>query len=292
MQAGIKFIIAPMFMPSNMAIASFTEEAKILRMKAFWSGPEEVNPQMRYSFFSCASLDNIEPCYDYLVKAYPKVKRIAFVMSDDPGASTHVALNKKAIEKRGLDLAAHEAFRIPTEDFYPILTKVLEKKPDALNCIVSIVPWAAGIINQARELGFKGPIFCPGIFGDINLVNSMLKPGYGNDIFHGGPDVLSAKMLPIVKELRKLVEKTGSPFIMDSALPLDSAYLMVQAILKAQSFDTDKVVDTIESMGNIDTIWGPGKWGGEDVFGNNHVVKRPFTFSQIKNGKVEFEFLQ
>jgi branched-chain amino acid transport system substrate-binding protein len=277
-------------MPSNIAIASVTEEAKILRMKAFGSGPEEVNPKMRYSFYSSASLDNIEPCYDYLQKTYPKVKKIAFVMPDDPGASTHVKLNKKTIEKRGLELVANEAFRIPTEDFYPILTKVLEKKPDAINCIVSIVPWSAGIINQSRELGFTGPIFCPGLFGDINLVNSMLKPAYANDIFHGGPDVLSEKMLPIVKDLRKAVEQTGSPFIMDSVLPLDSVYLIVQAIEKAQSLDTDKVVNTIESMGSIDTIWGPGKWDDEEIFGNNHVVQRPFTFSRIVNGKVEFEF--
>jgi hypothetical protein len=45
-------------------------------------------------------------------------------------------------------------------------------------------------------------------------------------------------------------------------------------------------------MGDIDTLWGPGKWGGEDIFGNNHVTKRPFTFSRIMNGKVEFEFVK
>lgn len=290
-QDGIKYVIAPMFMPSNMAIAPVMEEAKVLRMKPFGSGPEEVNPQMRYSFFSCASLHNIEPCYDYLVKGYPKAKRIAIVMPDDPGASTHLKLNKEAIEKRGLELVFLEEYRIPTEDFYPILTKALEQKPDVINCLVSIVPWSAGIINQSRELGFTGPVFSPGLFGDINLVNGMLKPTYASDIFHGGPDVLSEKMLPIVKDLRKLVEQAGGTFIMDSALPLDSAYLMIQAIEKAGSFDTDKVVDTIETMDSIDTIWGPGRWGGEDIFGNNHVVIRPFTFSRIMNGKVGFEFM-
>jgi branched-chain amino acid transport system substrate-binding protein len=292
MQEGVKFVIAPMFMPNNIAIASVTEEAKILRMKPFGSGPEEVNPQTRYSFYSSASLYNIEPCYDYLVKTYPQAKRIAIVMPDDPGAATHVILNKKAIKKHGLELVFEEAFKIPTEDFYPILTKALEHKPDAINCIVSIVPWAAGIINQSRELGFSGPIFSPGLFGDINLVNGIIDKKYANDIFHGGPDVLSDKMLPMVKDLRKLVEQAGNPYIMDSALPLDSLYLMLQAIEEAQSFDTDKVVDTIETMDNIDTIWGPGRWGGEDIVGINHVVLRPFTFSRIVNGKVEFEFIE
>ena len=292
MQEGIKFIIAPMFMPSNLAIAPVTEEAKIIRIKAFGMGPAEVNPKTRYSFYSSASIHNIPFCYDYLKKNYPKVKKIAIIPPDDPGAKIGRELTEKATKEHGLEIVFHEPFKIPTEDFYPILTKALEKKPDAIDCVVSIVPWAAGIINQSRELGFTGSIYAPCIFGDINLVNSIINKKYAYDIFHGGPDVLSDKMLPMVKDLRKLVEQAGKPFIMDSALPLDSLYLMLQAIEKAQSFDTDKVVNTIETMSNIDTIWGPGRWGGEDIFGINHVVIRPFTLSRIVNGKVEFEFIE
>lgn len=291
-QGGIKFIIAPMFMPSNLAIAPTTEEAKIIRMKAFGMGPAEVNPDTRYSFYTSASIHNIPFCYDYLKKNYPKVKKIAIIPPDDPGAKVGRDITVKMAKKHGLEIVFHEPFKIPTEDFYPILTKALDQKPDAIDGVVSIIPWISGLINQSRELGFTGPIYAPCIFGDINIVNSIIDKKYAYDIFHGGPDVLSAKMLPIVKDLRKLVEQTGSPFMMDSALPLDSVYIMIQAIEKAQSFDTDKVVDTIETMGNIDTIWGPGRWGGEDIFGINHVVIRPFTFSRIMNGKVEFEFMK
>ncbi len=291
-QGGVTFIIAPMFMPSNLAIAPTTEEAKIIRMKAFGMGPAEVNPDTRYSFFTSASIHNIPFCYDYLKKNYPKVKKIAIIPPDDPGAKIGRDLTEKAAKERGFTIVFHEPFKIPTEDFYPILTKALDQKPDAIDGLVSIIPWISGIINQSRELGFTGPIYAPCIFGDINVVNNIINKKYANDIFHGGPDVLSAKMLPMVRDLRKLVEQTGTPFMMDSALPLDSVYLMIQAIEKAQSFDTDKVVDTIETMSTIDTIWGPGRWGGEEIFGINHVVIRPFTFSRIMSGKVEFEFMQ
>ena len=291
-QNGVRFIIAPMFMPSNLAIAPTTEEAKIIRMKAFGMGPAEVNPDTRYSFYTCASIHNIPFCYDYLEKNYPNVKRIAIIPPDDPGAKVARDLTVKEAKKHGLEIVFHEPFKIPTEDFYPILTKALDQKPDVIDGIVSIIPWMSGLINQSRELGFTGPIFAPCIFGDINIVNSIINKKYAYDIFHGGPDVLSDKMLPIVKDLRKLVEQTGGPFMMDSALPLDSVYILMQAIEKAQSFDTDKVVSTIETMDSIDTIWGPGRWGGEEIFGIKHVVIRPFTFSQIMNGKVEFEFIR
>jgi hypothetical protein len=40
-------------------------------------------------------------------------------------------------------------------------------------------------------------------------------------------------------------------------------------------------------MKSIDTIWGKGRWGGQEIFGVNHVIIRPFTLSRIVNGKVE-----
>jgi branched-chain amino acid transport system substrate-binding protein len=286
-QQGIKFMIPPMFMVTDLALIPTTEEAKILRIKAFGLGPEEVNPKIQYGFFADSSLYCIEPCFDYLTKNYPKAKKIAIIMPDDPGGNTALELNEKAIKKRGLQIVFSEKFKIPTEDFYPILTKALEKKPDAINIVFSIVPWSAGIINQSRELGFTGPVFAPGLFGDINLVNSIVNKKYANDLFHGGPDVLSDKMLPIVKDLRKLVEKANQPYIMDSMLGLDAIYPMLQCIEKAQSFDPDKVVATIEKMKSIDTIWGKGKWGGKEIFGVDQVIIRPVTLSRIVNGKVE-----
>jgi branched-chain amino acid transport system substrate-binding protein len=286
-QQGVKFLIPPMFMVTDLALIPTAEEAKVFRIKAFGLGPEEVNPKLRYGFYACSSLYNIEPCHDYLKKTYPQAKRIAIIMPDDPGANTALSLNEKEIEKRGLQLVFSEKFKIPTEDFYPILTKALEQKPDAINIVVSIVPWSASIINQSRELGFTGPVYAPGLFGDINLVNGMLNKKYANDLFHGGPDVLSDKMLPMVKDLRKLVEKMNQPYIMDSMLGLDALYPMLQCIEKAQSLDPDKVVAAIGKMKTIDTIWGKGRWGGQEIFSVNHVIIRPVTLSRIVNGRVE-----
>jgi len=286
-QAGIKFMIPPMFMVTDLALIPTAEEAKVLRMKAFGLGPEEVNPKIRYGFYADSSLYNIEPCFAYLLKNYPKAKRIAIIMPDDPGANTALDLNEKAIKKYGLERVFIEKFKIGSEDFYPILTKALEQKPDAINMVISIVPWSAGIISQSRELGFKGPIFSPGLFGDINLVNGMIDKKYATDLFHGGPDVLSDKMSPIMKDLRKLVERANQPFIMDSMLGLDALFPLLQCIEKAQSLEPDKVVATIEKMKNIDTIWGKGRWGGKEIFGVDHVIIRPITLSRIVNGKVE-----
>ena len=120
----------------------------------------------------------------------------------------------------------------------------------------------------------------------------MLKPEYAYDIINGLPNVLSDKMLPMVKELRKLVEESGAPFIYDCAHTLDCAYIMVQGIKKAQSSDVDKVVAALEAMETIDTIYGEGKWGGKDLGILNHLVISPYPFSRIVDGKADDLFIK
>jgi branched-chain amino acid transport system substrate-binding protein len=291
MQDGIKFIMPPMFMPSDMAISPTAEQNKILRMKALGAGRTQVNPDLPYSFLASTGVYNVSVGYDTLKKLYPKVKRIAVITPDDPGGKTYQDITKQEITKHGYELVFWEAFKIGSEDFYPILTKALEKKPDAIDMIYSIIPWSAGMINQSRELGFNGPIFGPALLGDVNTLNSVVNPKYAHDIFMMGPDVQSPKMLPIVKEFRTLVEKsTKTPFNMDHCVVLEAAYDLVQAIQKAQSLDTDDVKKSLENMKTIDTVFGKGRIAGMDIFGANRVIRRPVMFTRIMNGKVEFEF--
>jgi branched-chain amino acid transport system substrate-binding protein len=294
MQEGIKFVYAPQFMVTNLAIAPIAEEAKVLRIKGLGVGTEEVGPKLRFSFYASANIYHVPVNYAYLAKNYPKVKKIAVISPDDPGAKSVREATEKEIRKRGLEMVFEEAFKIGTEDFYPILTRALATKPDAIDMVLSIAPWSAGLINQSRELGFTGPVFAT-IFADTNVLNSMLTPKYAYDIFHSQPDVWSPKMKPIVKEYRTIVEREikTTPFNLDHTLVVEGLYPLLQAIQAAQSFDTEKVATTFENMKSIDTIYGPGWMGGQDIFGINHVVRTAVTpMSRIMNGKVEFDFFE
>jgi hypothetical protein len=79
---------------------------------------------------------------------------------------------------------------------------------------------------------------------------------------------------------------------LDHGLLLEGLYPLLQGIEKAQSFDTDKVVATLENMKSIDTPYGRGSMSGQDLFGINHVIVRPFTLSRIMKDKIEFEFIE
>jgi hypothetical protein len=143
-------------------------------------------------------------------------------------------------------------------------------------------------------MGFTGPIFAPAIFGDPYLLKMMVKPEYFTDVFEGGPDVRSDKMLPEVKELRTIVEKAGQPFIFDSVNDMVVIYLLLQGIEAAQSFDPDKVVEAFEKMTSVKHIWGgTAKWSGKELGGSNHMIKLDnVPLVHIMNGEFEFQWLK
>jgi hypothetical protein len=100
-------------------------------------------------------------------------------------------------------------------------------------------------------------------------------------------------MTPMMKDYRVLVEQhTKETFNLDHGLVLEGLYPLLQAIEKAQSFDTDKVVTTLENMKSIDTPYGRGRMGGQDLFGINHVIIRPFTLTRIMKDRTEFDFVE
>jgi branched-chain amino acid transport system substrate-binding protein len=288
LQEKIKFMIPPFFIPSALAVVPLMKEAKIVSMKPFLTVREIVNRDLPYSFASSTFFYNTPSSYDYLKKHYPKIKKIAIIAPDDPGMGAFDKLAKNEIQKGGLDVVFDERFNIGSEDFYPILTKALEKKPDAIDMLASIEPWSAGIINQSRELGFRGPIFTStAMLGDINLLKGMIDPKYAYDLFQPDGDALSPKMPAIVKEFRAAVEqKTGKAVKSSQVAVLDAVYVLLQGIGKAQSFDADKVAQALEGMKSVETVNGKGRMAGEDFFGVNHVVRRPIAISGITNGKV------
>jgi ABC-type branched-subunit amino acid transport system substrate-binding protein len=293
LQAGVKFIIAPTFIPNFMASGPISEEAKVLRVLPASIDPLLFGAPSRYSFDGEATHYGAPYVYDKLKSIYPKMKRVAIVRPDDPGFKYPEEYTVKEIEKRGMEVVAREVFKMPTDDFYPILTKVLAQKPDSIELLSSILPFAKGVIEQARELGFTGPITSIAHVADVNQLKNALNPKYAYDLFLAGPDVMSPKMPPMIREYAKLVEK-GSKDKMDfvHVLPLQSLWIIVQGIEKAQSFDTEQVVAALESMSKVETPYGPGKMVGKDLIGANRLLLKDIPFTRIlKGGKMEFEFL-
>lgn len=289
-QDKVKFIVGPIVPGLSIAMTSITEKAKVLRIKVNGTGnPAEMAPNMKYTFSTFMEIQYIGLVYDYFVKSYPGVKKIAITGPDDPGSQTFLALSKKAAEARGLTVVFAETYPFGTQDFYPILTKAVAKKPDAFEMGVGVAPWYAGIIKQARELGFKGPMFAPSATGNIYLIPQLAGKAFCNDIFFLDADVKSPKMPALVKEARKWVmDKYGVEVTFGHTAGWEALWCLVQAIETAQSLDPTTVAKTLEKMKSIETLYGKGTMSGMKDFGINHVVLKPRPLTKLEQGEVKF----
>ncbi len=62
--------------------------------------------------------------------------------------------------------------------------------------------------------------------------------------------------------------------------------VLFRGMEKVNSFDSIKVRDAIENLGEWDTIMGKARWGGKEVYGQNHQIIAPFMISQVQYRKL------
>ena len=292
-QDGIKFVISPIFAPNDLAMGKDCEQAKVLRMCPNRGNAENFGPPDHYSFLAEETIFNCRYVYDRITTLYPHVKRIAIIHPDEPNVKGLADEAEKQIKQHGLQVVINEPYKIPTEDFYPTLVKVMAQKPDAIECLFALLPWSKGIIEQSRENGFTGPVFAVASLGDNNELKAMIDPNYAYDICHATPYLDSPKTLPIVREYGKVIEReTREKFNMDHVMTFQALWAILQGIERAQSLDTDRVVAVLETAKNIQTPYGPGRFGGKELIGINRLMIRDVPFTQImKGGKMEYEAL-
>jgi len=285
----VKFIVGPIVPFIAMAAASITEEAQVLRVVIDgWGLPEELNPDLPYTFKTTSGLTCVEPTFDFLVETYPEVKTVAIIGVEEPSVLAAMEYSKGLAEALGLEVVLTETFPFGTEDFYPVWTKVLAANVDAVNLGGGMPAMGVSLFKQGRELGFTGPMFSAG-GGIMPLMVQMLPPEFATDFFCADIDPESPEMPPIIAEIRGIMEdRYGKEFMLDHIFGWNALWVLAQAIEEAQSLDPTEVAQSWEDMESLETAFGSAYMGGLETYGINHEVVRPFGFSRLMNGEVEF----
>jgi branched-chain amino acid transport system substrate-binding protein len=97
----------------------------------------------------------------------------AGVLYGNDDAFTQAGFNvmKEALQKLGIKTVATQTFAKPDRDYNAQLTALLASKPDVL-VVSALAENAAGIVSQARQLGWKGPIFGGNGFNSPALIKN------------------------------------------------------------------------------------------------------------------------
>jgi len=215
---------------------------------------------------------------------YPEVK---YLINLSPAREDFALLNKTTTEdaiKQGLKIDT-VTYEFGTEDFIPVMTKVLAMKPDAL--LMQSTPQATPIM-AARQLEFKGPILSVSPLPAEEIVRIVGPQLATNVLSCANPEDASVKEM---QEIWTKLYSSKEPFIADCINAYNQGLNMADVIRKAQSLDPAKLVATFESMtapGSFKTSWGPGQAGGKDTVGVNRRMVRQIPMARTMDGKVQY----
>ncbi len=227
---------------------------------------------------------------DYLQAHYPKVKRIAVCGVVEKTLEVTYADLEKKLAARGLQrVGALEQIAPDVSDYTPIVTRLLSAKPDAIFIpITTPVGWGF-VTKAARELGFKGPIFCSGHL-DVDF-QSVIAGGNASDLFGVGLTLKDeAGLPPTVKEVRAeyLKKYPAKDLIQDVfSVGYNGLWVLLQTIEKAKSVDPQTVQKTYEGLtkkGDLQTLWGPAYVGGKKTLGVNRTLCYPYMIDTCMGG--------
>jgi len=284
----VSYIIGPPIPPFKAALSAITEPNKVLRIDTSGPGsPGELGSDKPYTFATLVSAAIQGMVFDQLVATYPEAKTVALICPEDPGAIEMLVAATKEAEARGLKVVAEEYYPFGTDDFYPVLTKLLAAKPDVLYQGAGFAAWIGSILKQSRELGFEGPVIDAASPGDLYVIRDIAGQ-YATDFLDSNYDLSSAEMTPMIKEICDMI---STNFKVDPKLEhilgWEALWALTQGIEKAQSLDSTAVAKALETMDTIETPFGTGKMEGTATYGTNHVLVRPAALATLMNGEAK-----
>jgi branched-chain amino acid transport system substrate-binding protein len=217
-------------------------------------------------------------------------KKIQIIQLDMPQFHGIENVNKEIFAKEwGLDVH-YTWYDFTAKDFYPILTDALKNKPDAI-----VVTQSAGyaLIQQARELGFKGDVILPEMVPPFWY--DVMSPADMEGLISMSPALDSPQVPQAYKDyLVRYTDRVGRPPYADKTFTdYVFVYLMAAALKAAGSPDSDKLKEALETQSF--TLEFPGgatmdvQMFGKQYYGVDHNWQPNQYVSITHNGKIEIK---
>jgi branched-chain amino acid transport system substrate-binding protein len=250
---------------STIGMLEISEPAKVISSVACWGYLEHYGKKFPYHFRS--EMSDYEQGFAYMpfVKSkYPGIKTAAFLGPDDKDGYDCYYSYQRLMKYYGVDDLGVEYFQWETTDFYPLVTKTLQKKPDMI--ITSPTPpgITASIVKAARELGFKGPVVSPGASETKTILEVCGEQADGVVL----PVTLEEPKTQVQKDLGERFKKRFGEFNLYAGNLSWWVYALAEAFEKAGTFeDTTKVAAALQDVVLKDTYVGTARYGGLGAYG-------------------------
>jgi branched-chain amino acid transport system substrate-binding protein len=281
----VMMIIGPSTSGETMKIKNLAEESKTILLSCA-AAESIVNPVAKY-IFKVPQKDSYAVIKIFNQMTKMKLTKLG-VLSSNTGFGK---AGKEQIEKlasvHGIKVVANEVYDKAATDLTAEVTKV---KASGAEVILnwSIEPAQSIVIKNARQIGFKGPIFQSHGFANINYVKAAGDAAEGV-IFPAGRLLVADKLpksnpqksllMSYKKEYESKFKEEASTF---GGHTYDTILILTKAIEKANSTDKEAVRTAIEGLKNVVGIDGIFNFSAQD---HNGLGIDSFEMLTVKNGK-------
>lgn len=290
LQHDVKFISAIGGNPAD-AVHPFLTQRKVIYASLISTDIKPDRPYLIAGGDVTPRIDMLRPWYHKMVQ--PDAQRWAVLSQDDTIGQTSQAWEVASAQADGWDVVYDEHYSLDTQDFAPIVTAVLATNPDVVSLNLSYPDFVVQIVEQLYVQGFKGRVSAnyldtesilqkvPAEYleGAVDSFPLFDDPWWGSESFQhrfyqqwierygpGGPEDVKREI-------------TGIDW--DHVIMLR---LWAEGVQLACSFDPDKVLEALRAQESIETILGPGKMTGEDMWGLDNMVSPPIPINEVRNG--------
>jgi branched-chain amino acid transport system substrate-binding protein len=182
-----------------------------------------------------------------------------------------------------LEVVTEDFYQRGTTDFFPMLTKMLLKNPQAIIPLTVPPGDSALLLQQARQLGYKGMVVSPN-FSDYKLLVAKAGEAADGYIFPS-PDFTGSMATPKTREFYKnYEEKYKEAFNILAITGYPGPWVIKMAIEKAGTLDSTAVAKAMENVEG-EYPWGYFSMGGLKTYGAKHQIVEPIWLTTIRKGE-------
>ena len=284
-QDKVKFIIGPVGSPPALGVISVTNPAKVIALTNGYA-PQILKNDTKDPYNFRIYPTNIEfgpPLIKWLKDNAPEVKKVGMLAPNDAVGQSVAGALAEDYRKQGFEVSL-ELFERGIKEFTPLILRMMAQKVDAFEFDGNSPGDAGLMLKQIRQAGFKGKVIQiggPGSDEIIEIAGAAAEGFLSYGVFDWDT--------PAGKKLRPIYEQKYGKGIINQFMPAfyHTVFLLVDAIKRADSTDTDKVRDALDAMNGFDAgVYGPVKWAGKDSYGVNRQLMFTYYLSEVKDGKL------
>lgn len=288
-QDKVKYIIGEVCSKASIPVSEIANAAKVIQVS-----PTSTNPSVTvgadgkvkpYIFRACF-IDPFQGTIGASFAISNLKAKTAFILVDQSNDYVKGLAEyfEKAFTEKGGKIVGTESYTSTDTDFSAILAKVAEAKPDVI-----YLPDYYNIVNlaakQAKEKGITAPFMGGDGWDSADLDKAAAEGGYYTN--HYAPEDPRPEVQNFLKAYAaEYKDDKGQGKVPDAlaVLAYDATNMVLQAIEKAGSDDTDKVRSSLETM-EFKVVSGTFKLDA------NHDPKKPAAVLAVKDGKIAFDSL-